>query len=104
MPLKLKQHRNGIWYVHGTVTVWRNGRSDSLEVHRSTKSRNRDEADGIRRQIENAKAEQNITGREPAVTFRQAAALYVKQGGEERFLEKPRNRLGGIRVTRSLNR
>jgi integrase len=98
MPLDLRQHDNGIWYVFGTVTIWRKGQPHSVEVRRSTRCRDEEQADGVKRQIENQVAEQNITGREPAITFRQAAALYVKQGGEERFLEKPKNRLGGLRV------
>lgn len=98
MPLKLDLHANGIWYVFGTVTVWRKGQPHSIEVRRSTRCRDEDQADGVRRQIENETAERNISGREPAITFRQAAALYVSQGGEERFLEKPKNRLGGLRI------
>lgn len=98
MPLELKQHRNGFWYVVGTVTVWRGGQSHSEEVRRSTKTRDEAEADGIKRQIENATAERNITGREPAISFRQAAARHVKQGGEERFLEKPIVHLGRHKI------
>jgi integrase len=98
MPLKLDRHANGVWYMAGTVTVWRNGQPHSVEIRQSTRCRDEAQADGIRRQKEAQVAEQNITGREPAITFRQAAALYVKQGGEERFLEKPKNRLGGMRV------
>lgn len=98
MPLELKQHRNGIWYVHGTVTVWRSGRDHPVEVRKSTKCRDEAQADGVRRQIESSVAEQNITGREPSLTFNQAARQYVKNGGEERFLEKPKSRLGWMRV------
>lgn len=98
MPLELKQHNNGIWYVFGTVAVWRNGKSNSIEVRRSTKSRDEKQADAIKRQIENEVAERNITGKEPAITFNQAAARYVKQGGEERFLEKPKAYLGSYRI------
>lgn len=98
MPLRLEQHKNGFWYVTGTVTVWRGGEPDSVPVHRSTRTRDKKEADAIRRQIENATAEQNHTGKKPAITFDQAADRYVKQGGEARFLDKPRAFLGRYRI------
>lgn len=87
MPLKLKKDdASGIWYVSGTVTVWRDGQPHPLEIRRSTKVRDKDQADAIKRQIENEVAERNITGREPIVTFRTAAKKYVANGGEARFL------------------
>lgn len=98
MPLKLEQHENGFWYVTGTVTIWRGGQPHSKPVRKSTKTRDRNQADAIRRQIENAEAEQNITGRKPALTFRQGAARYVTNGGEERFLAKPLAHLGAYRM------
>lgn len=98
MPLETKCHPSGIWYVTGTVTVWRDGKPHSLQVRRSTKSRNEAQADAIKRQIENEVAERNITGKEPSITFSQAAARYVSQGGEERFLVKPRAELGAYRI------
>ena len=98
MPLETRKHPNGVWYVHGTVTVWRGGEPHSIEIRRSTKTRNEAQADAIKRQIENEVAERNITGKEPALTFEQAAARYVKLGGEERFLAKPKLRLGPIRI------
>lgn len=87
MPLELKLHRNGIWYISGTVTVWRDGRDHSIEVRRSTKVRDQRQADAIKRQIENEVAERNISGKEPSITFRQAAKKYVDNGGEDRFLK-----------------
>ncbi|QRM36980.1 site-specific integrase [Rhizobium rhizogenes] len=87
MPLKLKRdEKSGIFYVTGSLAIWRNGQPHSLEVRRSTKVRDEAQADAIRRQIENEVAERNITGREPTVTFRAAAEKYVKDGGEARFL------------------
>ncbi|NTH50518.1 site-specific integrase [Agrobacterium rhizogenes] len=87
MPLKLKRdEQSGIFYVTGSLAIWRNGQPHSLEVRRSTKVRDEAQADAIRRQIENEVAERNITGREPTVTFRAAAEKYVKDGGEARFL------------------
>ena len=98
MPLEIHLHDNGIWYVRGTVAVWRSGKPHSIEIRRSTKVRDRAQAEAIKRQIENEVAERNITGREPALTFSQAAARYVTQGGEERFLAKPRAHLGALRI------
>jgi integrase len=98
MPLKLEQHDNGYWYVRGTVSVWKNGRPHSIPVNRSTKSRSEAEAGGILRQIEAEVAERNITGREPAISFRAAAARYAKLGGEERFLAKPLAHLGAVAI------
>lgn len=99
MPLKCKRHANGFYYVSGTVTVWRGGEPHTIEIRpRSTKVRDEAQADAIKRQIENEAAERNITGREPALTFSQAAERYIKQGGEERFLGKPSLRLGAARI------
>jgi integrase len=98
MSLELKRHDNGIFYVSGTVTIWRDGKSHSIEVRRSTKCRDERQADAVKRQIENEVAERNISNKEPAITFSQAAARYVRQGGEERFLEKPKAHLGTYRI------
>ncbi|MFB2562462.1 tyrosine-type recombinase/integrase [Rhizobium sp. IMFF44] len=87
MPLKLKRdEKSGIFYVAGSVTIWRDGQPHSIEVRRSTKVRDEAQADAIRRQIENEAAERNITGREPTITFRAGAENYVRNGGEARFL------------------
>jgi integrase len=98
MPLELKQRLNGYWYIEGSVTVWRNGRAVSKELRKSTKTRDRREADAIKRQIESAVAEQNITGREPALSFNAAANRYVINGGEGRFLARPREAFGRLRI------
>lgn len=98
MPLDLYEHDNGFWYVRGTVAVWRSGQPQSVAVHRSTRVRDRSQAEGVKRQIENEVAERNHTGREPALTFEQAADRYVIQGGETRFLAKPRAHLGRVRI------
>lgn len=98
MPLDIYRHDNGFWYVRGTVSVWRGGQPHSVPVHRSTRSRDQSQAEAIKRQIENEVAERNITGREPALTFAQAAARYIEHGGEERFLAKPKAHLGLMRI------
>lgn len=98
MSLELKQHPTGFWYINGTVTIWRNGRANSQEIRKSTKTRDKREADAIRRQIESAVAERNVTGREPALSFNAAADRYVKNGGECRFLAKPRAAFGRLRI------
>lgn len=98
MPLDLYQHDNGFWYVRGTVAVWRGGKPRSVGIHKSTRCREEAQAEAVKRQIENEVAERNITGREPALTFAQAAARYVELGGEARFLSKPRAHLGAMRI------
>lgn len=98
MPLTLKRHDNGFWYVAGSITVWRNGHSHTHEIRRSTKTRDEGQADAIRRQIEQAEAEQNHTGRQPSLTFREAADRYVKQGGEDRYIERAKTYLGKHRL------
>lgn len=94
MPVNLELHKNGFWYVRGTVVVWKNGKYHSIAVNKSTRVRDKEQAEGIKRQIEAEEAERNSTGREPALTFSAAAARYVKLGGEERFLAKPLAHLG----------
>lgn len=96
--LKLKQHTNGIWYVKGTVTVWRNGQPHTVPVDKTTKTRDRHEADAIRRQIEGTVAEQNITGREPALSFNAAADRYVNNDGDDTYLKHPRRIFGRLRI------
>ena len=59
MPLNLYQHDNGVWYVRGTVTVWRGGQSRSVPVHKSTRCRDEAQADAVKRQIEGEVAERN---------------------------------------------
>lgn len=98
MPLDKYQHDNGYWYIRGTVTVWRDGKPTAVAIHRSTRTRNEDEAEGVRRQVENEAVERNITNREPAITFEQAARRYIAHGGEERFTVKPIAHLGRLRV------
>lgn len=99
MPLHLKQHDNGFWYVSGTVAIWRGGRAVTKEIRpKSTKSRDFKQADAIRRQLEEEVAEQNITGREPAISFNAAADRYVTNGGEARYLEKSRAVFGHLRI------
>lgn len=100
MPLTLTKRSNGYYYVTGTVTIWRNGEPDTIDVRRSTKTRDEKVADGIRRQIENAAAEQSVTGKKPALTFREAAARHVRQGGEARFIALPVAHLGSIPIDR----
>ncbi len=98
MPLEIKRHANGYFYVLGTVTVWRDGQSHSIDVRKSTKTKDERQAEGIRRQIENQVAEQNITGKEPALTFRQAVTVYLRKGGSDRFLDKPKAYFGNTPI------
>lgn len=99
MPLKLKRDdKTGIYYVTGTLTVWRAGRSSSAEIRRSTKSRDKAVAEAILHQIEVKARRTSTEGREPAITFEEAAARYRMKGGEERFLPKPIAQLGHMEI------
>lgn len=98
MPLEIKRHANGIFYVLGTVVVWRDGQSHSVEVRKSTKTRDADQADAIKRQIENQVAERNISNKEPALTFEEAVKVYLRKGGSDRFLDKPKKAFGKLRI------
>lgn len=98
MPLKVERQSNGFFYVTGTVTVWKGGVAYSEYIRRSTKTRDEAQADAIRFQIEHAAREQSITGRKPALSFEEAAKRYVRNGGEERFLSKPIEHLGNVRI------
>jgi len=98
--LRLKQNKYGIWQVTGTITVWRDGQPDTRSVRRSARTRNKTEAEGIRRQIENEAAERNITNKEPTETFQTAAKRYIEQGGERRFLNKIMDAFGHISLDR----
>jgi integrase len=90
--------KTGIFYVHGSVVVWRGGKPHNIEIRRSTRTRDAKQAESIKRQIENEVAEQNHTGREPSIPFEIAAHLYAQGGGEVRFLAKPIAHLGGFPI------
>ncbi|GGE18563.1 hypothetical protein GCM10011390_42160 [Aureimonas endophytica] len=99
MPLELKRDpKSGIWQLHGTVAVWKGGESHSIQIRRSTKTRDKGQAEAIKRQVEGEVAERNYTGREPAITFAEAAARYERNGGESRYLTKVVAQLGKLRI------
>jgi len=99
MPLTIEPDpKSGIYQIRGTVTVWRSGEPHSVEVRRSARTRDKNEADGIRIGIERKIREQNGSGREPAISFSEAARLYELKGGEARFLAKPVAHLGRLRI------
>lgn len=79
MPLKLKQHENGNWYVRGTLTVgWRDIGAVTQEIYKSTRTKDKLQADAIRRLIENQAVEQIMTGRKPGLSLKEAAAKAIK--------------------------
>ncbi|WP_152045447.1 tyrosine-type recombinase/integrase [Aureimonas psammosilenae] len=99
MSLELKRDpKSGIYQIHGTVTVWKGGEPHSIQIRRSAKTRDKGQADAIKRQIEGEVAERNYTGREPAITFAEAAARYERNGGERRYLTKVVAQLGKLRI------
>lgn len=92
MPLRLyapgARRGNRYFIIRGTVSFWKGGRRHSHSIDTSTKTTSRDEAEGIRRQIEAEILERNTTGRDPVKTFGQLANAYLSASGSPRFLEK----------------
>lgn len=87
--LKLvRRPKSPFWIIRGTVTVWRQGRAVSESIERSTRTDCRREAEGILQQFQASIAQQNITGQAPEMTFGEAAAAYLKRGGDHRFLTR----------------
>ncbi|PZO78482.1 MAG: integrase [Mesorhizobium amorphae] len=98
MPLKVEPHANGIYYISGTLEVWKDGQYHPVEIRRSTRTRNRKDAEAVKRQLEEQATERIHSNREPSPTFSQAAARYLKHGGSERYLEKVKAHLGHRRL------
>jgi integrase len=89
--LRLTQNlkKSRMWYIRGTVSWWKNGQQYSEQIDRSTKTDSEEAARGILRQIELEVLERNTTGKDPSITFGMAAADYLKNGGDDRFLDLP---------------
>jgi integrase len=79
MPLKLFR-RKGIWHYRGTIA------GDLLRG--STKTANREIAARVASEIENRRWKRHLDGSKEVLTFPQAVSLYLKGGGEERFVGK----------------
>lgn len=78
MPsLELKQ-RNGVWYAYGTIAGKR--------VRESLGTRDKKVAEEIRAQYEARLWKRHTYGEEAVRLFEEAAASYMEQGGEGRFL------------------
>ena len=78
MPLRAKAIGEGRYQIDGTV--------EGERVRRRIECRNQREADEKAFQIETEYRRQLIHGPEVVVTFHHAAARYVEEGGEGRFL------------------
>lgn len=91
MPLELlKRHGSRNWYMRGTVR--------GIPVDRSTKTDNRDAADAIRIKEENRLLDRSVHGERATVTFLEAAVLYMRSGGERRFLQPLIDHFAGRRI------
>lgn len=75
--LTLKE-RDGIWYVSGTI--------GGKRVRRSLETRDRKVAEELKAQYEAREWKRRAYGEEAVRLFEEAAASYMKQGGEGRFL------------------
>lgn len=80
MPLKLKRYatRGPNWYIRGTVR--------GIRIFETTGTDDRKAAEAIRIKREAAVLDRAIFGPGSTVTFAEAAASYLEQGGEARFL------------------
>lgn len=80
MPLKLKRYaaRGPNWYLRGTIR--------GIRVFETTGTDDRKAADAIRIGRESAILQRTVFGPGASVTFAEAAASYLEQGGEARFL------------------
>jgi integrase len=80
MPLKLKRYlvRGPNWYLRGTVR--------GISIFETTGTHDRQSADAIRIKRESEILSRSIFGAGATVTFAEAAASYLEQGGEARFL------------------
>jgi len=80
MPLKLKRYaaRGPNWYIRGTVR--------GVRVFETTGTDDRKAAEAIRIKREAAILERSVFGPGSSITFAEAAASYLEQGGEARFL------------------
>lgn len=92
MSLKLvapgKRKGNIFYLIRGTVSVWEDGRRITQRVERSTKTASRKEAQAILDQLE-GKREALTKQNGAEKTFGEIAADYLKQGGSDRYLERP---------------
>lgn len=80
MPLKLKRYaaRGANWYLRGTVR--------GVSVFETTGTNDRKAAEAIRIKRESGILQRSVFGPGATVTFAEAAASYLEQGGEARFL------------------
>lgn len=86
MPLYLERRASGIYRVRGSYL--------GVRVARSTKTRDRAIADGIRQKWEEEIKQKVVFGKAPAVSFARAAIDYMNAGGERRYLDPVIERLG----------
>ncbi|MEM6681838.1 MAG: tyrosine-type recombinase/integrase [Pseudomonadota bacterium] len=90
MPAHLKRRHGGkIWYVTGSVTVWKDGEPHRIPLDKSTGTSDQEEADAIKDQIVAKIKRQTITGKEASSLFGELVVSYLEDGGDARFLEKP---------------
>lgn len=89
--LKIKRHRNGTFYSHGTI--------DGVRVRHSLGTGDKDVAAQLCIQLEDRLWRARIHGADAVVTFAEAADSYIRNGGEAKFLQ-PLKRHFGPRLLR----
>lgn len=78
----------GVWYIRGTVHVWRDGRLVKIPVEQSTRTSDKAEAQGILEQRQTAIKGQNINNKTAAPPFSEWVANYMEGTGQGRFMER----------------
>lgn len=81
--------QTGIWYIRGTVNVWRDGRFVKIPAkEQSTRTTSKKEAQGILEQRQEAIKGQNINNQTDAPPFAEWVANYMEASGQNRFMER----------------
>lgn len=90
MPLKLKQRKNGKWYISGTI--------DGKRYRQSTGTDQKEIAEIIFAETQSKIQKAAIYGTECEATFADAAVKYIEDGGETRFLTPLIKSLGKLKL------
>lgn len=91
LQLKKYPKRSTHWYMRGTIA--------GKEIFETTGTSDKARADAYRRQRERELYDQLALGKKPPVTFAEAAAAYIRAGGESKHLNRIVPRIGTKTLT-----
>jgi integrase len=89
MPLKVRK-RDGVYYVVGQL--------DGHRYNRSSRSARKEDAEALRSRLEAEARHRRLHGEPSELTFNQATAIYVNDGGSTRFIAPLVKHFGEKRV------